>query len=322
MTSKEDNISMDSIELTSDSAVVPQDKESPEYLEKLNQYYSIKHNYEVKKQEKINKIIKNPELSLKQKQEAYSKVKMNCMNCGRRVGTIFENNDGILSAICGDKTNPCSLNIKINTGKFVPLDELITAFQAGVDDSKTDIIMTKLDLLFGYENESTVLGIFKKIKKELMDDLESLMEYRTKFIKVIENLDNKTQIKIDLDLYYDKIELIKNTVDEFNESGQINLIKDMIVVYQDELMPVIKDLNNLKYKYYAMEFNENDNTHHLIKKRYTISQLLDTFVEPVVDTFEINKTGDNSEKVNTDELKNMGRRLQVDDFDWGDDEDW
>ena len=39
MTSKEDNISMDSIELTSDSAVVPQDKESPEYLEKLNQYY-------------------------------------------------------------------------------------------------------------------------------------------------------------------------------------------------------------------------------------------------------------------------------------------
>jgi hypothetical protein len=95
----------------------------------------------------------------------------------------------------------------------------------------------------------------------------------------------------------------------------------MIVVYQDELMPVIKDLNNLKYKYYAMEFNENDNTHHLIKKRYTISQLLDTFVEPVVDTFEINKTGDNLEKVNTDELKNMGRRLQVDDFDWGDDEE-
>ena len=321
MTSKEENISMDSIELTSDSTVVPQDKESPEYLEKLNQYYSIKHNYEVKKQEKINKIIKNPELSLKQKQEAYSKVKMNCMNCSRRVGSIFENNDGILSAICGDKTNPCILNIKINTGKFVPLHELISAFQSGVDDSKTDIIMTKLDLLFGYENESTVLNTFKKLKKELSDDLESLMEYRTKFIKVIENLDNKTQIKIDLDLYYDKIELIKNTVDEFNESGQINLIKDMIVVYQDELMPVIKDLNNLKYKYYAMEFNENDNTHHLIRKRYTISQLLDTFVEPVVDTFEINKTGDNSEKVNTDELKNMGRRLQVDDFDWGDDEE-
>ena len=102
----------------------------------------------------------------------------------------------------------------------------------------------------------------------------------------------KHEIKIDLGLYYDKIELIKNTIDEFNESGQINLIKDMIVVYQDQLMPVIKDLNNLKYKYYAMEFNENDNTHHLIKKRYTISQLLDTFVEPVVDTFEINKTGD------------------------------
>lgn len=321
MTSKEDKISMDTIELTSDSTIVTQDKESPEYLEKLNQYYSIKHNYEVKKQEKINRIIKNPELSLKQKQEAYSKVKMNCMNCGRRVGTIFENNDGILSAICGDKTNPCTLNIKINTGKFVPLDELISAFQTGVDDSKTDIITTKLDLLFGYESESTVLHMFKKIKKELSDDLETLIMYRSKFIKVIENLDNKTEIKIKLDLYYDKIELIKNTIDEFNESGQINLIKDMIVVYQDELMPIINDLNILKYKYYAMEFNENNNTHHLIKKQYTISQLLDTFVEPVVDTFEINKTGVNSETVNMDELRNMGRRLQVDDFDWGDDEE-
>lgn len=321
MTSKEDNITMDSIELTSDSTLIPEDKESSEYLEKLNQYYSIKHNYEVKKQEKINKIIKNPELSLKQKQEAYSKVKMNCVNCGRRVGTIFGNNDGVLSAICGDKTNLCTLNISINTGKFVPLSELTSAFQAEVDDSKTDIIMTKLDLLFGYENETMVLSTFKRIKNELMNDLESLMMYRSKFIEVIENIDNKSKIKMNLDSYYDKIELIKNTVDEFNESGQINLIKDMIIVYQDELMPIINDLNNLKYKYYTMEFNEDDNTHHLIKKQYTISQLLDTFVEPVVNTFEINKSSANSEKVNKDELRNMGKRLQVDDFDWGDNEE-
>jgi len=67
MTSQEDNNSMNSIQINSDNIPVTSDKESPEYLEKLNQYYSIKHNYEVKKQEKINKIIKNPELSLKQK---------------------------------------------------------------------------------------------------------------------------------------------------------------------------------------------------------------------------------------------------------------
>ena len=195
MTSQEDNITADSIDSIHYPNIVAQDKESPEYLEKLNQYYSIKHNYEVKKQEKINKIIKNSELSLKQKQEAYSKVKMNCVNCGRRVGTIFGNNDGVLSAICGDKTNPCTLNISINTGKFVQLQELMGAFQDGIDDSKTDIIMTKLDLLFGYENETMVLSTFKKIKKELLDDLESLMIYRTKFIEVIENLDNKPEIQ-------------------------------------------------------------------------------------------------------------------------------
>ena len=61
MTSQEDNITVDSIDSIHYPIIVAQDKESPEYLEKLNRYYSIKHNYEVKKQEKINKIIKNPE---------------------------------------------------------------------------------------------------------------------------------------------------------------------------------------------------------------------------------------------------------------------
>ena len=73
-----------------------ENKENKEYLEKLNQYYSLKKNYETKKQEKKMRILRNDNLSMRQKQEAYSKLKMNCFNCGRRVGTIFKNEDGVL----------------------------------------------------------------------------------------------------------------------------------------------------------------------------------------------------------------------------------
>jgi hypothetical protein len=304
MTNREDSSNDGSVRFNSITSIIPPDKESPEYLEKLNQYYSMKYIYELKKQEKMNNIIKNPELSLKQKQEAYSKVKLNCVGCSRRVGTIFENNDGVLSAICGDKTTPCPLNISINTGKFVQLGELIDIFSQGVDSSKTDIIITKLDLLFGYENEQTVLFKFNKFKKELTNDLESLLFYRSKFIDIIENLDNKNKIQVKIDMYYAKIELIKNTMDEYNETGEINLIKDMLVIYQTELMPIISDLNNLKYKYYAMENNSVDNTQHLIKKQYTFSQLLTSFVDPVVNRFNIRDTdGDQLGKNIVDELE-------------------
>ena len=44
MTSQEDNITADSIDSIHYPIIVAQDKESPEYLEKLNRYYSIKHN--------------------------------------------------------------------------------------------------------------------------------------------------------------------------------------------------------------------------------------------------------------------------------------
>jgi hypothetical protein len=76
------------------------------------------------------------------------------------------------------------------------------------------------------------------------------------------------------------------------------------VIYQTELMPIISDLNNLKYKYYAMENNSVDNTQHLIKKQYTFSQLLTSFVDPVVNRFNIRDTdGDQLGKNIVDELE-------------------
>ena len=300
----------------------PKSPESPEYLEILNQYYSLKKNYETKKQEKKMRILGNDNLSMKQKQDAYSKLKMNCINCGRRVGTIFKNDDGILYAICGDKTNPCILNIKINTGKFVELKELVDIFQVGVDESKEAIIIIKLNLLFGYSNEADTLKKFNYLKKELANDLESLMEYKTKLINILDNLQNKGELAVEINRFNKKIELIKNTMDEFNETGKIQLIKDMIDVYQLELIPIINKIVNLKYKYFAMERNCIDDTDHLIKKVFTLQELLDPFSDPKVESFKISSTkvkridddDDDDIQVNNSGL-NMDRRGN-DDFEW------
>ena len=135
-----------------------------EFVEKLNEYYKLKHEYETKKMSQKNSILKDTTLNMKRKQDKYKRMKVNCINCGRNVGTIFENNSGILSAVCGDKLAPCKLDIKIDRGKFLSLENLIDVFQNGVDEMKEKIISTKLDLLFGYEPESAVLKKFGKLK--------------------------------------------------------------------------------------------------------------------------------------------------------------
>jgi hypothetical protein len=121
-----------------------------EFMEKLNEYYKLKNKYENKRQSQINTILKNDKLTMKQKQEKFRKLNTNCINCGRNVGTIFNNDGGVLTAICGDNVSPCNLDIKLNRGKFLNLEELIDVFQSGVDELKEEIIATKMDLLFIY----------------------------------------------------------------------------------------------------------------------------------------------------------------------------
>ena len=269
--------------------------------EKLNEFYKLKYEYDKKVHSHINNIIKDKMLNMKQKQDKYRKMKVNCINCGRNVGTIFEHKDGILTSICGDKIAPCNLNIKINRGKYVSLEMLLDVFQTGVDDVKEKIITTKLDLLFGYEQESNTLKIFTALKEELTQDLESLMEYKTKFIEIVSNLDNKQILSTKMTMFYNKVSLIKSTVDEFNETGQIQLIKDMITLYDTELTPLLVDLRNLKYKYMAVEYDLETDTHKLVRNVFTLQDMTIPFEIPKVISFTVGD--DNTSKPMTSVLR-------------------
>ena len=277
--------------------------ENAEFLEKLEEYYKLKNDYDMNLQTKKNSILKDDSLTMKEKQDKYNKLKLRCINCKQNVGTIFENNEGVLSAVCGDKTKPCNLNIKIFRGKFLNLDVLIDTFQGGVDDTKEDIIKTKLDLLFGYENENNTVKKFNKFKAELTQELETVMEYKTLFIEKTTNLENKSTIIIETDKLFDQINLIKSTVQEYNETDNIQLIKDMITnVYITQLLPLLLKIRNLKYKYMAMQYNRDLNIYKLAKKKYTLEEMLVAFENPKIENFEIgvNNTKQTKEKLQID----------------------
>jgi hypothetical protein len=91
-------------------------------IESFNEYYKLKNTYEVKFNKEKQKLIKDKSLSWREKRSEYKKLKPQCINCKRPVGTIFsikrssnENEDfRELRALCGSLTEPCNLNININ----------------------------------------------------------------------------------------------------------------------------------------------------------------------------------------------------------------
>lgn len=283
-TSKSSEVSKGKPKSVSSIKSIPEDDN---FLDKLNEYYRLKHKYDTKVQDKKKSILKETSLSMRQKREKYGKHKFKCINCDRNVNTIFDINNGILSAVCGDKSSPCKLNIKINRGKYMDLPTLMDIFQLSSDDFKEEIITSKLDLLFGYKTEDDTLKKFKGLKKDLMSDLESLAEYKTQLINVIYNLKNKDALKSKMVLFYQYIDTIESSMKEYNETGEKIIIKDVISLYQHDLKPLLSDINRLKYKNRSIEFNESTNTYHLKKDEYTLSELLIPFSLPEIEAFNI-----------------------------------
>tara|TARA_B110000967_G_C18894341_1_gene569515 strand:+ start:1981 stop:2886 length:906 start_codon:yes stop_codon:yes gene_type:complete len=258
-----------------------------EVNEKIKEYYKLKQVYETKIQSQKSSIMKNDKLTLKDKQDKFRKLTANCVNCGRKVGTIFENGENRLTAICGDKTKPCNLDIKIHRGAYIPLEELMNVFQKGVNDLKEEIIAVKLDLLFGYEKEAQVLEKFKKLKDELSKDLEDVMEYKTQYIEKMYRLDNKTELDAKMRTFYNNVSAIKSTIEEFNETGKIQLIKDMIVVYDKEMLPLLDEIRNAKYKYINMEQTEGEIK--LVRKIVTLHDMMYAMETPNIESFVLGK---------------------------------
>ena len=259
-----------------------------EFLEALNEYYKLKNDYDTKKQAKITRILRDESLkSFKQKQNAMEKHKPQCIGCKQAVGTIFSNKEGILRAQCGNKNSPCGLNIRINRGKYIFLDELVDVYEDGVTSNKEKIIQVKLDLLFNFKSEMTVLNTFKQIKDELVEDLETLSGYKTQYVSTLTNLSNRSEINVKMEQFYNIVDTIKTSVQEFNETNNVHLIKDVVSLYKKEMEPVLKQLQQLKYKYYAIEHNEDDDTFCMKRKSYTLNDMIVPFDEPRVISFDL-----------------------------------
>jgi hypothetical protein len=271
------------------------DNQQKQFNDGIFLFYKLKNQYEENIKNEKKKILKLQELSWREKRRLFKRLKPKCINCKRTVGSIFsitrnpyvksnkndentENDENIekdefsdariLKAYCGDRLNPCPLNIEIATNIF-NVKKYLNEEEVNLTNDKIETIKYKNDLLFGYLNENDVINKFEELKEKIKSETSNYEFLLNEYNEIVNNKEKMDIIDENTKEIYGLIEKIRVTVDKYEKTDNIEYINDAVDIYINELMPKIKSNNTLKYKINYVDFNEYDNTYNLIQLPYT-----------------------------------------------------
>jgi len=285
----------------------------------FNEYYKLKNKYESDYNKDKQKIIKNKQMSWKEKRNEYKQLKPKCINCKRPVGTIFsikhsgEPNDDFreLKAICGSLSEPCTLNININAGVTYNMMDHIKELEKDIENYKNEIIEYKNKLLFGYTKTETAVENFDKIKEAINDTSFLLnINYEHMFDVVDNKTTNESIAKLKEEVYI-LVNEIKMSIKKFDSTGNVQFVRDSIDIYVNQMESKLKELSSLKYKVNLVEFDEYEGVYRLIQRKNGIADLEDSYIPPSVVNFNYGEiyVGNVGEKQKT--IRKTGIKKQL-----------
>jgi hypothetical protein len=260
----------------------------------INEFYKLKNKYEIEIFKKNKTILNNVTLSSKEKKNEFKKLKPKCINCKRPGGTLFsvkffpgKDEYREFRAVCGIVSDPCNLNITVQTGKYNLLPVVLEDIEKEIRNNKKSIIDDKNRLLFGLMTTETALQNFEEIK-DYISSLTALLEsYLDEYNSITDNLEKKTELKESITKSYFYIAEIKLSIKKFNEEDNTQYVRDAVNIYLNSLNPLLNKISELKYKENAVYYNENDNTYNLIQKQYTNQSLEFTYFNNKVLNYDV-----------------------------------
>lgn len=213
----------------------------------IEEYYRLKNIYDVKNNQEKRKILRDKGLYKTSKKQSLSALKPVCVACGKVGGTIFRQDKTKLYAIC-NATPPCTLDIEIDRGEYEKITDLHKIVINNFEESRTDIIKTKLNMLFGYITEQQAATIFATQKEDFDESQKEIKYINDKFADIIQSgrhTISSAEIKTN-------IEKIKSKIADYtkmyeDESGTPSIVSDIVQTYINELYPEVKKLRTLVY---------------------------------------------------------------------------
>ena len=219
----------------------------------INTFFSLKAEYDKQKNDIIRKISKKTHLSSKEKQKEFKQMKLKCINCNRPVGTSFgvtfdsKRETRIAKAMCGDRINPCPLNIDIDLGRITSVSKHLQELDKEIADIKQKIVLIKNDIIFGYKTTEDAVTIFNELKDDLTYAMEGYETILISYVDIYERPEDKKKLQEkEIQLYKD-IQEMKGMIADFEKENNTNYITDAVNLYITQLTPKLKEIQKLKY---------------------------------------------------------------------------
>ncbi len=239
-------------------------------IEAINEFYRLKDKYETSYYEKYVKPIINSNQPKKQKRVIFSKLpKQECINCKRNVGTIFTvkyNKSEYVRqffAKCGDFQDPCPLDIQINYGFRGAFSEYIKSELDNVEKLKLEIIKEKNNALFFNKD---VIKSFEDITNELKAETELAGKAIETNILKNDNPEKHELLRKTIDEFGKGCIIpFKQMVQQFNETNNELILNQAVNFYINEMMPKLKDIQELKYEVNFVEYYPQEQLFKLIQ---------------------------------------------------------
>jgi len=246
-----------------------------EFSEAFNDFFKLKHQYEEKINKSKNAILRNNNLNSLEKREKFKSLKKKCINCGNEGGNTFKIFDNILEAKCNSST-PCNFHIKLQRAKNKLLNDYDEEMKNEIIDKKSNIIINKLNYLYGYETEKNTLVKFNTIKSELMKLVKDYEIINSAYNNIVNDENKNKIIREKKDELFIIIENLKKLVKQSIEEDNNAYIKEALELYLNYIDPISKDILNMKYALNSIIIEEKERgnvEYKLIQKKYTLEQL-------------------------------------------------
>ena len=244
----------------------------------ITRYYELKQKYQTRINNRKNTIKKNEELTLKEKRAQYKKIVPKCINCDKAGGTLFEEKNGMLKAVCAS-SNPCDLNINIKRVCYDDMRNLTLEYDKTSENLKMRIIMTKLDYLFGVNtSKEDTIDKFNELKDKLAAITEKQIVTTKNYGDIISGI-NRDPLLSDAEVeLLNEVDELKHLYKDYKDNGSQAYgsqayLTEMIEKYITKILPLSETIRKLKYGYYEIEHDEDGIVATLVANPYRLEQI-------------------------------------------------
>jgi len=269
-------------------------RENNDFLIALDEFYKLKSTYENNYDKDKIKIIKDTTKSWKEKRQEFKSLKPKCINCKRPVGTrftrIYDSKElcTFLKAVCGSLSEPCNLHIELKSTQCDLYPEIIRNLEKELNENKLNIINNKNKLIFSYITSEEAVTLFDEIRESIQDTSDIFAHYLEEYIQIVDNKDKNDNLIEHIEKSYIMINDMKTLIQKYDKTNENpQLIQDVVSIYVNQLMPLLKEIREKKNSRNVVEYNADTNTYHLVQQKNTLQEITLFYSDPKVISFQL-----------------------------------